>query len=46
MSLLGIGTTPAIFGLFVATLLPIVRNAYAGPLAVPAHLKEAATGMV
>ena len=45
MSLLGIGTTPAIFGLFVATLLPIVRNAYAGLLAVPAHLKEAATGM-
>lgn len=45
MSLLGIGTVPAIFGLFVASLLPIVRNAYAGLLGVPAHLKEAATGM-
>jgi osmoprotectant transport system permease protein len=45
MSFLGIGTTPAIFGLFVATLLPIVRNTYVGLLAVPPHLKEAATGM-
>jgi len=45
MSFLGIGATPAIFGLFVATLLPIVRNTYVGLLAVPAHLKEAATGM-
>ena len=45
MSFLGIGTVPAIFGLFVATLLPIVRNAYAGLLAVPRHLIEAADGM-
>ena len=45
MSFLGIGTVPAIFGLFVATLLPIVRNAYAGLLAVPRHLIEAANGM-
>lgn len=45
MSLLGIGFPPAFFGLFVASLLPIVRNTYAGLLAVPAHLKEAATGM-
>lgn len=45
MSILGIGMLPAIFGLFVATLLPIVRNAYAGCQAVPNHLIEAATGM-
>ena len=45
MSFLGIGTTPAIFALFIASLLPIVRNTYAGLRAVPAHLKEAANGM-
>jgi osmoprotectant transport system permease protein len=45
MSWLGIGTTPAIFALWVATLLPIVRNAYSGLIAVPAHFKEAANGM-
>lgn len=44
MSVLGIGTTPAIFGLFVATLLPIVRNAYAGCQAVAPHLIECALG--
>jgi osmoprotectant transport system permease protein len=45
MSILGIGTVPAVFGLFVATLLPIVRNAYAGCQAVAPHLIESATGM-
>ncbi len=45
MTLLGIGFAPAFFGLFVASLLPIVRNAYAGLLAVPPHLKESAIGM-
>lgn len=45
MTLLGIGFPPAFFGLFVASLLPIVRNTYTGLLAVPAHLREAATGM-
>lgn len=45
MSVLGIGSLPAVFGLFVATLLPIVRNAYAGCQAVPDQLIEAATGM-
>jgi osmoprotectant transport system permease protein len=45
MSFLGIGATPAIFALFIATLLPIVRNTYVGLLSVPAYLKEAATGM-
>lgn len=45
MTILGIGFAPAFFGLFVASLLPIVRNTYAGLLAVPPHLKEAAHGM-
>jgi osmoprotectant transport system permease protein len=45
MSLLGIGTVPAIFALCVASLLPIVRNTYAGMLGVPAYFVEAATGM-
>ena len=42
---LGIGVVPAIFGLWVASLLPIVRNTYAGVLGVPTHFIEAATGM-
>ncbi len=45
MSLLGIGTVPAIFALSVASLLPIVRNTYAGMLGVPPALIEAANGM-
>ncbi len=45
MSFLGIGTVPAIFALWVASLLPIVRNTYAGMLGVPAYLVEASTGM-
>jgi osmoprotectant transport system permease protein len=45
MSVLGIGNRPAIFALFVATLLPIVSNTLAGIRAVPPHLIEAATGM-
>ncbi len=45
MSFLGIGTIPAIFALWVASLLPIVRNTYAGMLGVPAYLIEASTGM-
>ena len=45
MSLLGIGIVPAIFGLTLASLLPIVRNTYTGLLEVPAHLKEAAAGI-
>jgi osmoprotectant transport system permease protein len=45
MSLLGIGMVPAIFGLWVASLLPIVRNTYAGMLGVPAYFVEAADGM-
>ena len=45
MSLLGIGTVPAVFGLCIASLLPIVRNTYIGLCEVPAHLKEAAAGI-
>jgi len=45
MTFLGIGALPAIVGLWVATLLPIIRNTYAGIRAVPPHLIDAAQGM-
>lgn len=45
MSAMGIGSVPAIFGLWVATLLPIALNTYQGLVAVPRPLIEAATGM-
>ena len=45
MSLLGIGPLPAIVGLWIATLLPIIRNTYEGIRAVPSHLVDAARGM-
>ena len=45
MSFLGIGVVPAIFALWIATLLPIVRNTYVGIREVPQFLLEAATGM-
>ena len=45
MSFLGIGAPPAIFGLFVLTLLPILLNTVAGIRAIPPHLIEAARGM-
>src|SRR5438874_1549110 len=45
MSFLGIGVVPAIFALWVASLLPIVRNTYAGMLQVPPYFIEAASGM-
>lgn len=45
MSLLGIGFVPSVFGLFIASLLPIVRNTYTGLLGIPAHLKESASGI-
>lgn len=45
MSVLGIGDRPAIFGLFIVTLLPIVSNTLAGIRAVPPALIEAANGM-
>lgn len=45
MTVLGIGALPAVFGLWVASLLPIVRNTYQGLLAVPPALIEAGRGM-
>lgn len=45
MSFLGIGSPPAVFALFVLTLLPIVLNTIAGLRSVPEHLIEAARGM-
>lgn len=45
MSLLGIGFVPSVFGLFIASLLPIVRNTYTGLVGIPAHLKESASGI-
>lgn len=45
MTVLGIGEVPAIFALWVASLLPIVRNTYVGIRGVPGYLLEAATGM-
>ena len=45
MGFLGLGAPSAIFGLWVATLLPVVINTYEGLLAVPQPLLEAAEGM-
>jgi osmoprotectant transport system permease protein len=45
MSVLGIGTVPAIFALWIYSLLPIVRNTYAGILAVSPATLEAARGV-
>jgi osmoprotectant transport system permease protein len=45
MSLMGVGSGAAIFGLWVATLLPVAVNTYEGLRAVPAHLVEAAEAM-
>ena len=45
MSLIGVGSGAAIFGLWVATLLPVAVNTYEGLRAVPQHLLEAAEAM-
>ena len=45
MSFMGIGFKPAIFALFVYSVLPIARNTLAGINAVPNWLLEAARGM-
>ncbi|GKX54662.1 glycine/betaine ABC transporter permease [Leminorella grimontii] len=42
MVVVGIGDKPAIFALFLASLLPIVRNTYSGLKAIPPSLIEAA----
>jgi osmoprotectant transport system permease protein len=41
----GFGAKPTIIALYLYSLLPIVRNTIAGLEAVPAPVKEAATGM-
>lgn len=45
MVVIGIGDRPAIIALFLASLLPIVRNTYSGLCAVPPALLEAANGI-
>lgn len=45
MVVIGIGDRPALIALFLASLLPIVRNTFSGLSAVPASLIEAANGI-
>ncbi|WP_034914727.1 osmoprotectant ABC transporter permease OsmY [Erwinia sp. 9145] len=45
MVIIGIGDRPAIVALFLASLLPIVRNTYSGLCSVPSSLIEAANGI-
>lgn len=45
MVVIGIGDRPAIIALFLASLLPIVRNTYSGLCSVPSSLIEAANGI-
>lgn len=45
MSFMGIGFTPAVFALFVYSVLPIARNTLAGINSVPNWLLDAARGM-
>ncbi len=45
MSFLGIGFLPAVIGLFIATLLPIIKNTFVGINAVSPNIIEAAQGM-
>lgn len=45
MVVIGIGDKPAIIALFLASLLPIVRNTFAGLCSVPPSLIEAAKGI-
>jgi osmoprotectant transport system permease protein len=43
--LFGIGTWPAIAALFLYSLLPIVRNTYAGLVGIPPDLRESAAAL-
>ena len=45
MSFMGIGFKPAVFALFVYSVLPIARNTLAGITAVPSWIIDAAQGM-
>ncbi len=43
--ILGIGMKPAIFALFLYSLLPIIRNVYTGINGIDPNVKESAVGM-
>ncbi len=45
MSVMGIGFKPAVFALFIYSVLPIARNTLAGITAVPPWMIDAARGM-
>lgn len=45
MSFLGIGFLPSVVGLFIATLLPIIKNTFVGIKAISPSILEAAKGM-
>ena len=45
MSFLGIGFKPAVFALFIYSVLPIARNTLAGITAIPSWIINAAIGM-
>lgn len=45
MSVLGIGTPPVVFALWLVSLLPIARNTYAGLTAISEPMLEAGTGL-
>lgn len=45
MTFLGIGILPAVLALFLASLLPIVRNTYSGLISVNPAFKESARAM-
>ncbi|MCD1127415.1 ABC transporter permease [Jinshanibacter sp. LJY008] len=45
MVVVGIGDKPAIFALFLASLLPIVRNTYSGLRSIPPSIIEAANSI-
>lgn len=45
LALFGIGNGPTIMALWLASLLPIVRNTFEGLRAVPAAMREAARGI-
>ena len=45
LGVFGIGDVPAVIALFLASLLPIMRNTYEGVKSTPSALREAAQGL-
>ncbi len=45
MSFLGIGFLPSVIGLFIATLLPIIKNTFVGITSISGSILEAAKGI-